>query len=317
MMDVTAVGELLVDLTAEGTNGEGYPVLSAHPGGAPCNFLAALSKYGVGTAFLGKVGQDMFGDLLVGTLKAAGINTAGIVQDPAVFTTMAFVALDEKGERRFSFARKPGADTRLRFDECDLSLVDRAGVFHFGTLSLTDEPARDATRRLAAYARERGKWITFDPNLRLPLWEDLERARAEILWGLSAADVVKLSDDEADFLWGCAPEEAARKLLDEYAVKLAFVTLGAKGCVYANRLGMGRAVSAAQVQVVDTTGAGDIFGGSALSRLLALGRAPEDVPPEELSAIAAFACTAATLSTRSHGGISSVPPMDEVLGFLK
>ena len=310
------MGELLVDVTTEGENAEGYPVLSTHPGGAPCNYLAALNKYGAGTAFLGKVGRDLFGDRLAETLCGVGIETRGLVRSDEVFTTMAFVSLDENGDRSFSFARKPGADTQLRFEECDLSLVDEAKVFHFGTLSLTDEPARDTTRRLVAYAREKGKLISFDPNLRPPLWNSLERAREETLWGLSQADVVKISDDEIAFLWACSPEAAADRLLREYGVSLVFVTLGAKGCYFANAQASGYAASAAEAKVVDTTGAGDIFGGSAVSRLLAIGAAPAALSGKELHKIAVFACTAATLSTRSHGGIASVPELDEVRQYL-
>ena len=174
MTDVVALGELLIDFASRSADANGYPTMQALPGGAPANFLAALTKYGKSTAFLGKVGDDTFGHLLVGTVKDAGIETRGIVIDPAVFTTLAFVTFDDAGDRSFSFARKPGADTRLSFDEIDLSLIDRAKVFHFGTLSLTDEPARSATYEAVAYAKKAGKLITYDPNLRKPLWRDLE-----------------------------------------------------------------------------------------------------------------------------------------------
>ena len=156
MYDVVALGELLIDFAARSVDPEGYPTMVAQPGGAPCNFLAALSRYGARTAFLGKVGDDAFGRLLVGTLKRGGIETRGIILDPSVFTTLAFVTLDGQGERSFSFARKPGADTCLRFEGLDLSLIDQAGAFHFGTLSLTDEPAHTATRRAVAYAKDQG-----------------------------------------------------------------------------------------------------------------------------------------------------------------
>ena len=156
-LDVVALGELLVDFTALGTDQNGYPTMAGHPGGAPSNFLAALSRYGAGTALLGKVGADHFGSLLLETLRQAGVDTSGVLTDPSVFTTLAFVTLDGQGNRSFSFARKPGADTCLRLEELDLSLIDQARVFHFGSLSLTDEPARTATREAVAYARQRGK----------------------------------------------------------------------------------------------------------------------------------------------------------------
>lgn len=312
MLDVVAMGELLIDFAFLNADGDGYPTMAAHPGGAPCNFLAALSKYGARTAFLGKVGTDTFGSLLKKSLDACGICTEGLVQDPAVFTTLAFVTLDAEGDRTFSFARKPGADTQLRYDECRLDLVDQAKIFHFGTLSLTNAPADDTTRSLVAYARQRGKLITFDPNLRMPLWDDPERAKAAMLWGMEQADVVKISDEEAAFLWNCTPEAAAEKLLREFGVKLVFVTMGPKGAYYANRNGAGYAATIS-VTPVDTTGAGDIFGGSAVSRILETGKAPEDLSPAEMGRIAAFACTAASLSACAYGGVSSVPELAEVL----
>lgn len=315
MYDVVALGELLIDFAQQSVDGDGYPTMAAHPGGAPGNFLAALNKYGARTAFLGKVGDDTFGRLLLGTLKGAGIETRGIVVDPAVFTTLAFVTFKD-GDRSFSFARKPGADTMLRFDEVDLSLIDQAKVFHFGSLSLTGEPVRTATRQAVAYAREKGKLITYDPNLRLPLWDSQDQAREEILWGLRQADVVKISDEEVTFLWNCDEEEGARKLLEECGVKLAMVTLGPKGCMLCNRKGS-VTVSSPEVKPIDTTGAGDIFGGSAVSRLLKLGKAPEDLEPAELEQVARFASTAASLSTEYAGGIPSIQEESVVLKRMK
>lgn len=305
MIDVTAMGELLIDFVTKNTDSAGYLTMAANPGGAPCNFLAALTKYGCSTAFLGKVGADAFGDRLIGTLASAGIETRGVVQSDEVFTTLAFVTLDPSGDREFSFARKPGADTMLTYEECDLSLIDQAKVFHFGTLSLTDDPSRTTTKKLVAYAREKGKLITFDPNLRKPLWQDLEQAKDAMLWGLKQADVVKISDEEVDFLWGCGPEAGADKLLEEFGVRLAFLTLGPAGCLFATKAFRGMA-RCPQVHPVDTTGAGDIFGGSVVSQLLKLGKAPEDLTREELAAITSFACAAASLSTERFGGISSV-----------
>ena len=315
MYDVVALGELLIDFAQQSVDESGYPTMAAHPGGAPGNFLAALNQYGASTAFLGKVGDDTFGRLLIGTLKEAGIETRGIVVDPTVFTTLAFVTFKD-GDRSFSFARKPGADTMLRFDEVDLSLIDQTKVFHFGSLSLTGEPVRTATRQAIAYAKERGKLITYDPNLRPPLWDSQEQAREEILWGLHQADVVKISDEEVTFLWNCDEEEGARKLLEECGVKLAMVTLGPKGCYLRNRNGS-VTVSSPKVKPIDTTGAGDIFGGSAVSRLLKLGKAPEDLDQAELEGIARFASTAASLSTEHPGGIPSIPAGSVVLERMK
>jgi len=315
MPDVVALGELLIDFAALGADDRGYPTMKANPGGAPGNFLAALTKYGATAAFIGKVGGDAFGDLLVDTMREAGIEAAGIIRDPEVFTTLAFVTFDAQGDRSFSFARKPGADTRLRWEEVDRSLLDRCRLFHFGSLSLTSEPVRETTRRALAYVKERGKRVTFDPNLRLPLWSGAEEAREQILWGLHQADVVKLSDEEVSFLWGCSPEEGSRRLLEQFGVSLAMVTLGPEGCYLENRRGHCRCASP-QVRPVDTTGAGDIFGGSAVSRLLRLGRAPEDLTVPELEQVGRFACTAASLSTQTVGGIPSIPEEAEVLARM-
>ena len=312
MIDVVALGEVLIDFASRGTDANGYPLMQALPGGAPANFLAALTKYGKSTAFLGKVGDDTFGHLLLGTVKNAGIETRGIVVDPTVFTTLAFVTFDDSGDRSFSFARKPGADTQLHWEEVDKSLIDEAKVFNFGTLSLTNDPARTTTRKCVAYAKEKGKLITCDPNLRKPLWPSEEEAKEQILWSLSQADVVKISDDEVEFLWSCTPEEGADKLLGEFGVSLAMVTLGPKGCLLKTRNAICR-VNSPKVSPVDTTGAGDIFGGSAVYRLLELEKPISKLTSEDLRYIAAFASTAASLSTEKPGGIPSIPEKNAVL----
>ena len=314
--DVVALGELLIDFTCVSADADGYPTMAAHPGGAPANFLAAVTKFGGKTALLGKVGSDTFGRLLTGTLEQAGIETRGIVVSNDVFTTLAFVTLDEHGDREFAFSRKPGADTQLRFSELNLSLIDDARVFHFGTLSLTDEPARATTYRAVAYAKERGKLITFDPNLRKPLWKDLDTAKEQMLWGLSQADVVKISDEEIEFLFGLSPQEGAKKILNDYGVKLVFATCGADGCWFENQNACGHVDSLKGIKVVDTTGAGDIFGGSAVWKVLQTGKRPEELNEAELREAVHFACTAAGLSTTKSGGISSVPEPEDVFARL-
>ncbi len=282
------------------------------PGGAPGNFLAALNAYGKKTAFLGKVGNDTFGHLLLGTLNGAGIETKGIVVDDSVFTTLAFVTFDENGDRSFSFARKPGADTQLTWEEIDKSLIDDARVFHFGTLSLTDEPVRTATRKAVAYAKEKGKLITCDPNLRKPLWPSEDAAKEQMLWSLRQADVVKISDNEVEFLWNCTPEEGADKLLKEFGVSLAMVTLGPDGCLLKTKHAAFRA-ACPKVHPIDTTGAGDIFGGSAVSRLLELEKPIDALTEADLAYIGSFAAAAASLSTEASGGIPSIPAKEVVL----
>ena len=313
MYDVVSLGEALIDFTTVSADAEGYPTMAAHPGGAPANFLAALARFGAKTALISKVGEDSFGRLLLGTLERAGIDSRGVIADKEAFTTLAFVTLDSRGEREFSFARKPGADTCLREEEIDWSLIDDSRVFHFGTLSLTHEPAGSATVKAVEYARAKGKLISFDPNLREPLWEDLERARERMLWGLSRAEVVKISDSEVKFLFGLEPEEGCGYIFETFAPKLLYVTCGAEGCWYMNPRAKGHVPSLKGLHIIDTTGAGDIFGGSAMYKLLQSGKAPEELEQEELERIVRFATAAAGLSATRPGGISSVPEPEEVL----
>ena len=316
MIDVIALGELLIDFATQSTDADGYPTMAAHPGGAPANFLAALTKFGAKTALMGKVGTDTFGKLLLSTLLNAGIDTRGMIETDDVFTTLAFVTFDAHGDREFAFSRKPGADTCIRFEELDLQLIDEAKVFHFGTLSLTDEPARSATYQAVAYAKSKGKLITFDPNLRKPLWKDLDTCKEQMLWGIRQADVMKISDEEVEFLFGMGVEEGAAHILKEFGVKLVFVTCGANGCYFSNGKAQDKVPSLSGIQVKDTTGAGDIFGGSAVWKLLQLGKAPETLTTEELQEVVQFACTSAGLSTTRPGGISSVPEYAEVLARM-
>ncbi len=316
MIDVVALGELLIDFACVNTDPEGYPTMAAHPGGAPANFLAALTKFGAKTALMGKVGTDTFGKLLLNTLEKAGIETRGMLHTDDTFTTLAFVTFDESGDRQFAFSRKPGADTCITFEELDLSLIDEAKVFHFGTLSLTDEPARTATQKAVAYARSKGKCITYDPNLRKPLWRDLEEARQQLLWGLSQADVVKISDEEVEFLFGLGVEAGADHILEHFGVKLVFVTCGAEGCYFKNAVACGHVPSLKNIAVIDTTGAGDIFGGSAVWKLLQYGADPGTLDEAALTDVVRFACTAAGLSTTASGGISSIPDYARVLATL-
>ncbi len=310
--DVVALGEILIDFTCQSVDVNGYPVMAGHPGGAPGNFLAALTKFGAKTAFLGKVGNDTFGKLLHRTLETIGIDTRGLVMADDVFTTLAFVTLDAAGNREFAFARKPGADTTLTFEEIDLGVIDAAKVFHFGSLGLTNEPARTATQKAVAYAREKGKLITYDPNLRKSLWKDLKTAREQLIWGIKQADVVKISDEEVEFLFGLDVRKGAAYILENCGVKLVFVTCGAKGCYFKNRKAEGHIDSLTGIKVIDTTGAGDIFTGSAVWKLLKLNKPPHLLDKEELEDIVSFACTSAGLSTTKYGGICSVPDMEQV-----
>ena len=265
---------------------------------------------------IGKVGDDTFGHLLTGTLKAHHIDTQGVRVDASVFTTLAFVSLDATGNRDFSFARKPGADTCLTPEEIPESLFEGARVFHFGTLSLTHEPARSATEQALKLAHKHRLLVSLDPNLRKPLWPDEQAARDAMEWSLRQAHIVKISDEEVDFLWHLSPEEGAQRLIEEYGVSLCYVTLGPKGA-YARNASHAVCVPAPEgITPVDTTGAGYIFGGSAMSQLLQTGKVPEDLTEEELSRIVRFASTAASLSTLTHGGVSSLPAKEAVLACL-
>ena len=269
--DVTALGELLIDFAPHSVNEAGYPVLSANPGGAPGNFLAALTKYSCKTAMIGKVGDDLFGR----------------------------------------------ADICLTEQEVDENLIADTKVFHFGTLSLTDKPASDATRHAVELAKKHGALISLDPNLRKPLWKRDEDAKAAIEWSLHQADIVKISDEEIEWMWGIPPEAGAEKLIQEYNVSLVYATLGPKGCYATNGNHCVTVQSPSGIHVIDTTGAGDIFGGSAMSRFVQCGKKPSDLTEEELRRIVRFACTAASLSTQKHGGITSVPDPESVEQRLK
>lgn len=237
------------------------------------------------------------------------------MRDEGVFTTMAFITLDAHGERSFSFARKPGADTCLKPEECAFDLVDEAKLFHFGTLSLTHQPARSATMAAVAHAKARGKLVSFDPNLRPPLWNNMEDAKRAMLWGMEQADLVKISDNEVEFLFGCGAQEGAAHILTQYGARLVLVTMGGKGCWFASANAAGQ-VFAPKVSPVDTTGAGDIFFGAVVSRLLRLDKAVEELTERELRAIVSFGCAAASLSTEKHGGIASIPAESDVLSAM-
>lgn len=299
---ICAIGELLIDFIQTEENEFSFPVLSAMPGGAPANFLSAVKSEGIDACFIGKVGDDAFGALLTQELRRCGIDTAGVVRDKGVFTTLAFVTLDAGGDRSFSFARKPGADTCLRYEDIDLSLIDACSIFHFGSLSFTSEPSRSAVTRALEYAKGKGKLISYDPNYRPSLWEDEETARKQIKNGFSFSDIVKLSYEEGQFLFGEGEEKTADILISEYGCSLVFVTLGEKGCYYRNKNGGGFTKSEKDVSAIDTTGAGDIFGGTAAAAVLKSGKHPRELTKSELHEIATKGCTKATLSTLRHGG---------------
>lgn len=267
--DVIALGELLIDFTENGLSEQGNPLLEANPGGAPCNVLAMLAKYGRRTAFIGKVGEDAFGRKLAGILAECGIDTEGLCFDSQVHTTLAFVHKLANGDRDFSFYRNPGADMMLSAADVRKDLIRQSRIFHFGTLSMTDPVCRAATETAIQTAKEAGALISFDPNLRPPLWRNLAEAKEAILYGIRQCHVLKISDNEIKFITGMKDyDRAARSLQDQFHTKLICVTLGEQGsrAYYGDQLVCAEPYPADQV--VDTTGAGDTFTGSMLNFLL-------------------------------------------------
>ena len=312
--DVVALGELLIDFTENGISSQGNPIFEANPGGAPCNVLAMLQKLGKKTAFIGKVGSDMFGSQLTETVKAAGIDVTGLVSDKSVSTTMAFVHTLPDGDREFSFVRDPGADMMLRKDEIDVDIVSSAKIFHFGTLSSTHEGVREATRYGVDIAKESGALISFDPNLRPPLWDSLDNAKKEIEYGLSKCDILKISDNEIEFMTGSTDyDKAVRELMGKYHIKLAFATLGKNGsrAYYGD---MQAEFGGFDVDTIETTGAGDTFCGSALNFIL-----EHDInalTENDLKELLAFANAAAAIITTRRGALKVMPEKKEILELI-
>ncbi len=314
--DAAALGELLIDFTQCGVSEQGNPLFEANPGGAPANVLAMLCRLGRRCAFLGKVGADGVGDQLAETLTAAGIGRQGLRRDAAIPTTLAVVRTLPGGDRDFSFYRKPGADTALRPDELDRTLLESCRVFHFGSLSLTDEPCRSATQAALAIARKAGALISFDPNLRPPLWTDPEAAREQIEWGLARCDVLKIADNELEFMTGEADLFRGADILRGRFpnIRLLNVTLGAEG----SRAYCGGAYAAVPGcglgGVIETTGAGDAFCACVLDYVLSHG--PDGLTGDQLREMLRFANAAAYLVTTRRGAIRSMPDPAEVAAVL-
>jgi len=316
-IDVTALGELLVDFTQSGTSPRGNPVLEANPGGAPCNVLAMLRKLGRSCAFIGKVGQDFFGDMLAGTVQDLGIDIRGLRRDTHVPTTLAFVHTLAGGEREFSFYRSPGADVALTEAELDRDLLTGCRIFHFGSLSLTDEPARRATCRAVELARLAGAVISFDPNLRPPLWGSLSEAREQIAWGLGQCHVLKISDNELEFMTGCSDFDRGAALLRRAypQIRLMTVTAGAGGS-YAYWEGLRAYEPIFDIDgVIEKTGAGDTFCACVLSFVLERGL--EGLDGEELSSMLRFANAAAGLVTTKKGALKVMPAREDIERLLR
>lgn len=311
MYDLTVLGELLIDFTEAGTSPAGMRLFEQNAGGAVANAVVAVSRLGERTAFIGKVGNDMHGLFLKQTLENAGVDTAGLVVTGDCFTTLAFVALAENGERTFSFARKPGADTQLTAGEVDESILKSTRVFHIGSLSTTDEPAAGATRHALKVAKSSGAVISYDPNYRASLWPDEETAKKRMRELLAFVDVMKLSDEETVLLTDEATPEAAAKRLNDMGISCVAVTLGKKGALVSVG-GKQAIVPGYTLPAVDTTGAGDAFWGGFLHRMLTLGKRPEELTLEEAADCAAWGNAVATCCVQKRGGIPAMPSLAEV-----
>lgn len=312
--DVTALGELLIDFTENGMSEQGNPIMEANPGGAPCNVLAMLEKLGKKTAFIGKVGKDMFGEQLKTAVEEVGIDTRNLIMDEEVHTTLAFVHTYPDGDRDFSFYRNPGADMMLTKEDVQEELIRDSRIFHFGTLSSTYEGVREATRHAIEVAKEAGCIISFDPNLRPPLWKSLEDARREIEYGLTKCDILKISDNEVEFLFGTTDyDKGAAMIREKYNIPLVLITMGKDGSrAYYKDL---RVESAPFLQenTIETTGAGDTFCASSLNYVLEHGL--DDLTEENLYELLTFANAAASLITTRKGALRVMSTREEVEAF--
>lgn len=313
--DVIALGELLIDFTMNGQSEQGNNMFEACPGGAPCNVLALLNKMGKKTAFIGKVGKDQFGALLRDTITEAGIDASNLMVDENVNTTLAFVHTFPDGDREFSFYRNPGADMMLTADEVDPEVVKDTKVFHFGTLSMTHEGVREATKKAVETAKANGCLVSFDPNLRPPLWSSLDLAKEQMEYGFGKCDILKISDNEIQFVSGKEDyDEGIAYLQETYNIPLILLTMGKDGS-RAYYKGMRVERPGFSVKAIETTGAGDTFCGSSLNYLV--DHDFENLTEEQLGEMLTFANAAAALVTTKKGAIKAMPVKEEVLELIQ
>lgn len=317
LYDVLALGELLIDFTENAVSSQGNPMFEANPGGAPCNVLAMLNKLGKKTAFLGKVGQDQFGVMLKKTLDELGIGTEGLYMDEDVRTTLAFVHTAEDGDRDFAFYRNPGADMMLSADEVKEEMIRSSRMFHFGTLSMTHEGVREATKKGLAAAKEAGILISFDPNLRPPLWKSLDDAKEQILYGLGQCDVLKISDDEILFVSGAETiEDGVAWIRERYGnIRLLLATLGKEGSIAYYGDKRVAAQPFLNPDTIETTGAGDTFCACILNYVLEHGL--DGLSEDDLLAMLTFANGASSLITTRRGALKVMPEKSEVEEYIK
>lgn len=313
--DVIALGELLIDFTMNGQSEQGNNMFEACPGGAPCNVLALLNKMGKKTAFIGKVGKDQFGALLRDTITEAGIDASNLMVDENVNTTLAFVHTFPDGDREFSFYRNPGADMMLTADEVNPEVVKDTKVFHFGTLSMTHEGVREATKKAVETAKANGCLVSFDPNLRPPLWNSLDLAKEQMEYGFGKCDILKISDNEIQFVSGKEDyDEGIAYLQKTYNIPLILLTMGKDGS-RAYYKGMRVERPGFSVKAIETTGAGDTFCGSSLNYLV--DHDFENLTEEQLGEMLTFANAAAALVTTKKGAIKAMPVKEEVLELIQ
>lgn len=314
--DVTALGELLIDFTENGESSQGNPLFEANPGGAPCNVLAMLSKLGHKTAFIGKVGNDFFGEQLKRAITEVGIDSGYLLKDDEVHTTLALVHTYPDGDRDFSFYRDPGADMMLTENEISEVVIKDSKIFHFGTLSMTHEGVRAATKKAVRFAREAGVLISFDPNLRPPLWKYMNEAREQILYGLEQCHILKISDNEIQWLTGKTDyTEGVEWINERYQIPLILVSMGKQGSRAYYKGRMVEATPFLQENTIETTGAGDTFCGCVLHYICEKGL--EDLSDEDLKQMLTFANAAASLVTTRKGALRVMPEEEEILGLLK
>lgn len=313
--DVATLGEILIDFTCVGTNDQGQTLFAQNPGGAPANVAVAVSRLGGHSAFLGKAGDDMHGTFLRSVLEREGVDASGLVLDPDYFTTLAFVNINEDGERTFSFARKPGADTQFREQEVNLDILDHTTLFHVGSLSVSHQPSRDTTFFALKRAKGHGSMISYDPNYRASLWHSETAAVRQIRGLVPYVDLIKLSEEETYLTTGRSdPEQAAQWLLGR-GVKVVAITLGNQGAYLCCREG-GAWVQGFQVEAVDTNGAGDSFWGAFLYQVARSGRRAEELSLAQLKEIARFANAAASLCVQRPGAIPAMPTLEEIQAKL-
>jgi fructokinase len=313
--DVTALGELLIDFTENGVSTQGNPVLEANPGGAPCNVLSMLNRLGHKTAFIGKIGKDMFGDQLEQALLEVGIETRGLMKDDEIHTTLAFVHTLEGGDREFSFYRNPGADMMLKEEEIDYDLIKNSRIFHFGSLSMTDEPCKSAQKAAMKAAKEAGCLMSFDPNLREPLWKSLDDAKEQIEYGLANCDILKISDNEIQWLTGKEDyDEGIAIVREKYNIPLVLLSLGGEGSRAYHKDIRVEVPAFVREDTIETTGAGDTFGACVLHYVLENGW--KEYTKEELTEMIRFANAAASIVTTRKGALRVMPAKEEVEAFL-